>query len=178
MCTVHAAPHATVTWMKDGVTIDSNTPNTIITKNHNHHSLTLLSMDENTTGQYTCAANNTMGKDMKSVKLSGFAQEAIITSAMDGLMNKEYSLHWYSTSRTPVTEFQLSVKKVDMHEWDIYDVEADTPDEGDDYHGHLHLADLQEATLYQVKVASRNMFGFNQPGEVFIFGTKGAGEMG
>merc|ERR1712106_1052696 len=107
-------------------------------------------------------------------KLSGLAQEAIITSAMDGLMNKEYSLHWYSTSRTPVTEFKVSIKKVDKHDWDTYDVEAETPDEGDDYHGHLHLSDLQEASLYQVKVASRNMFGFNQPGEAFTFGTKGA----
>jgi hypothetical protein len=178
VCTVHATPHANVTWLKDGVPIDTNTHNTVITKKHNHHSLTLLSVDEKTTGQYSCVANNTMGKGMQSVKVSGMARQAIITSAMDGKMDNEYTLEWHATSRTPVTQFQVSVRKVDSIEWDIYDVEAEIPDEGDDYHGHLDLVDLQQAALYQVRVVSRNRFGFNQPGEVFMFGTKGAGKLG
>ena len=178
MCTVHASPHANVTWLKDGVIIDTNTPNTVITKKHNHHSLTLLSVDEKTTGQFSCVAKNTMGKGMQSVMVSGMARKAIITSAMDGSMDNEYTLEWHATSRTPITQFQVSVRKVDSIEWDIYDVEAESPAGGDDYHGHLHLVDLQQAALYQVRVVSRNRFGFNQPGEVFIFGTKGAGKLG
>merc|ERR1711971_1489235 len=42
------------------------------------------------------------------------------------------------------------------------------------FHGSLTMKDLQPATRYKVRVASRNAFGFNNPEEVFVFATKGA----
>ena len=84
-----------------------------------------------------------------------------------------------------------------MNEVDIED-EDDEDEEGVGerkrearvFHGSLTMKDLQPATRwnlareiilkcvlcrYKVRVASRNAFGFNNPEEVFVFATKGAG---
>ena len=175
ICTVHASPRANLTWIKDGVTIDSQFPNTLIARNHNHHSLTILAVDENTVGNYTCLANNSMGEKMKTVEVTGLAREAIITSHVQGDQNSEYTLTWYVTSRSTVTEFLVSVRKADTTDWYIYDVEASLDDDDDKYNGLLYLTDLKEANLYQAKVASRNMFGISEPRKLFLFGTRGAG---
>jgi len=174
VCTIHASPHATLTWKKDGVTVDTQSSNTMISRKHNHHKLTILAVDENTMGNYTCLANNSMGEEMKTVEVTGIAREAIITSNIHGEESNTYTLTWYATSRSTVTEFQVLVRKADSADWDIYDVEAKHDDEEDKYHGLLYLKDLQEATPYEAKVAAKNRFGISQPRNAFLFGTRGA----
>jgi len=67
-----------------------------------------------------------------------------------------------------------------VNEVEIEDEEDEDEDEGERkmeakvFHGSLTMKDLQPATRYKVRVASRNAFGFNNPEEVFVFATKGA----
>ena len=71
VCNVHATPHAEVSWLKDGKTIDRTTSNVLINQKHSRHSLTLLNIDERSVGQYQCKAINNMGEDTKFVKITG-----------------------------------------------------------------------------------------------------------
>jgi len=178
VCTVHAVPLATVTWLKGETTVDANTPNIVINKKHNHHTLTILSVKEDTIGQYSCLASNTLGQAKQTVEVNGLARPAIITSSMEGQFTNEYTLQWHATSRDDITQFQVSVRKEKETEWDLFEVEVEGVGAehhvGVEHHGHLLLNDLQQATLYEARVASKNRFGFNQPGKVFIFGTKGS----
>ena len=71
VCTVHALPHAEVTWVHDGRAVDRTTSNVLINQKHGRYSLTLLSIDEASVGQYWCRASNSMGQDRKGVTVTG-----------------------------------------------------------------------------------------------------------
>ena len=50
-----------------------------------------------------------------------------------------------------------------------------TGDSDSEIHAKLLLTDLEPATKYEVTVASKNKFGLNSPGDLFIFTTKAEG---
>jgi len=182
VCNVHAVPHAEVTWLKDGQTVDKTTTNVLINQKHSRHSLTMLNIDQNSVGKYQCRATNTMGEETKFVQITGHAKEAIILSPMESLSKDSYMLEWAAQSKSPVSQFEVSVRKSGETEWITNEVIVDIPEVNDRediigdseiYEGSLELTGLEQSTLYQVMVASRNMFGLSEPGHVFTFTTKG-----
>ena len=69
VCIVHSSPHATVTWLKNGQPIDTAT--NVINQRGNKHSLTLVDINEDMLGQYTCRATNKLGTVEKTTEISG-----------------------------------------------------------------------------------------------------------
>merc|ERR1712107_971306 len=64
-----------------------------------------------------------------------------------------------------------------------YDVVVDIPeyvgDQDNDYekdtvNGRFRITGLEEASVYQVKIAAENVFGISTPLNIFTFATKGA----
>jgi hypothetical protein len=68
VCIVHASPRATVTWLKDGQVVD--TAANVINQRGNKHSLTLVDIDANMFGTYTCKATNRLGSAEKTTEIS------------------------------------------------------------------------------------------------------------
>eukprot|EP00090_Calanus_glacialis_P006041 TRINITY_DN14733_c0_g1_i1.p1 TRINITY_DN14733_c0_g1~~TRINITY_DN14733_c0_g1_i1.p1 ORF type:complete len:241 (+),score=67.28 TRINITY_DN14733_c0_g1_i1:101-724(+) len=171
-------PHAEVSWLKDGQSIDKTTSNVLINQKHSRHSLTLLNIDERSVGQYQCKATNNMGEDTKFVKITGFAKEAIILSPSESVSQTSYILEWTAQSKSPISQFEVSVRKAGDTEWKVHEVNIDIPDvsESEDTLGDwsLELTGLEPSTLYQAAVASRNRFGLSDKGHVFTFATKAA----
>jgi len=182
VCNVHAVPHAAVTWLKDGQTVDKTTANVLINQKHSRHSLTMLNIDQNSVGQYQCRATNTMGEERKFVQIRGHAKEAIILSPIESLSKDSYILEWVVQSKSPVSQFEVAVRKSGETEWKTHEVTVDIPEVNDSedilgdsemFEGSLELTGLVQSTLYQLTVASRNMFGLSEPEHVFTFTTKG-----
>ena len=148
----------------------------VISNHHTHHTLTILSMTKETAGTYRCSASNSFGSNFKEIQVSGLARAAVFTNQRTGDKAREFLLSWFTVSRSPVNKFKVFTRSMGDMDWDVHEIQAEhSDDSGEVYNGQLHLIGLERASLYQVKVAAENMFGFNEPEEIFIFGTKGAG---
>ena len=73
--------------------------------------------------------------------------------------------------------------KAVLDTWETYTIDTDTDQQEDAAGGYsdiktgeLLISGLSEATVYQVKIGARNSFGWNYSEDIFVFGTKGAGE--
>lgn len=178
VCKVHAMPEANVTWMKEGKRIDKTSSNVLINSKHGRHSLTLLNTDYTTVGLYTCTASNSEGEQTKNISVTGHAKEVIILSPSKSGSKTSYRLEWTADSRTPISLFEVAVKKAGQGEWKKHNVIVDIPDVSDDENvieeHSLELTGLEPSTLYQVTVASRNNFGLSRHSQIFTFSTKAA----
>ena len=109
----------------------------------------------------------------------GLAKEAIILSPHESLSQNSYNLEWTVQSRSPISEFEVSVREAGDTDWEVYEVTVDKPEVAgsEDTLGDwsLELTELQPGTLYQVTVATRNTFGITQPGQPFTFSTREPG---
>ena len=63
-CIVHSSPPAEVTWKLDGAPLDDQSPNTIVSQNLNRHSLMIVAVSNESVGEYSCTANNSIGEAM------------------------------------------------------------------------------------------------------------------
>lgn len=190
VCTVHAHPKAEVTWLRRGEPVDSSMPEMLINSLRHRHSLTVLSISSEKLGEYQCRAVNSIGQAEKTLVLAGHASPAIMLSPGNSPASHQYTLKWRASSISTIEMFRVEVQREGQAEedaaWIVNEVEMEQRAEGEDgalegpkrerttYHGSLALKDLEPASRYKVRVASRNAFGFNNPEEVFIFATKGA----
>ena len=97
------------------------------------------------------------------------------------MSQNSYNLEWTVQSRSPISEFEVSVRVAGDTDWEVYEVTVDKPEVAgsEDTLGDwsLELTELLPGTLYQVTVASRNTFGITQPGKPFTFSTKEPGRV-
>ena len=100
--------------------------------------------------------------------------EAVIKSEAQGSQNNFYKLEWTAVSKSPIYTFKVKYKVKTEFMWKEVEVPA-TSVEADYWIGSHELTNLEPATVYTVRVASRNTFGYNDFGEEFQFATKGAG---
>ena len=107
------------------------------------------------------------------ILISGQAREAVITSSTESEAKHSYRLAWSVQSRAPVDQFVLSLRKLGAERWTAVEVEAG-PEVRETSHGHYTFTGLEEASVYQVTVASRNEFGLKHPENIFTFATQGA----
>ena len=56
-----------------------------------------------------------------------------------------------------------------------YVADEDNNYEKDTVNGRFRITGLEEASVYQVKIAAENAFGISRPLNIFTFATKGAG---
>ena len=61
-CIVHSSPPSEVTWKLDGAPLDDQSPNTIVSQNLNRHSLMIVAVSNESVGEYSCTANNSIGE--------------------------------------------------------------------------------------------------------------------
>jgi len=183
VCHVTGVPRPEVTWFRDGHPLDSRTNNVLMFHKNGRHSLTILDIDSTSVGDYQCVANNTVGVDASIIKLTGHAKEAIVLSSTESQEKSSYNLIWQVQSKTPVSKFIISLRKVGDALWKNYDVVVDIPeyvdDQDNDYekdtvNGRFRITGLEEASVYQVKIAAENVFGISTPLNIFTFATKGA----
>ena len=171
VCTVHSSPRATVSWTKDGETLDDSSPDFVFGQEANKHSLTVKNIKSEYLGRYTCEAKNELGSDQSSVEVSGKAEPVIFSSSDISLYPDSYTLSWSADSKSEITMFLVEYKESRATKWTSMEV---TPSQGQEWRGTILLSHLQSAAQYQARVSSRNMFGYSQPA-MFNFATKGAG---
>ena len=97
-----------------------------------------------------------------------------------------YNLIWRTESKAPISKFVISLRQVGESRWHNLEMLVDSSVknevrlgqnnyERDVVDGEYTITGLQEASVYQVKIAAENAFGVSKPQNIFTFATKGAG---
>jgi len=184
-CIVHSSPPAEVTWKLDGAPLDDQSPNTIVSQNLNRHSLMIVAVSNESVGEYSCTANNSVGEATATTDISGDAHPAVIVSPHMSDDPHEFTLEWSAESESEIEQFQVALRKEGEAEWKLHEVtvkvntnETDandtTVDSDNEYRAELRLKDLEPDTKYEATVASKNKFGLSSHGDLFSFATKEA----
>ncbi|XP_063240276.1 neuronal growth regulator 1-like [Bacillus rossius redtenbacheri] len=111
VCIVHSDPPAEVVWFKDTLRLDS-TDRRIMEARGSRRTLILRKVQTSDFGNYTCVADNGLGKSRQSIELSGKPNRPVFLSERAGWHRDSYNLSWSVDSYTPVEEFKLLFRKM------------------------------------------------------------------
>ena len=105
-CIVSSSPVAEVTWMKDGASLDAGAgPDTVLSHTANRHSLLIMAVSQQSVGQYSCTANNSLGEATATADISGDAHPAIVLSNHLGDHQHTHTLEWSAQSESEIELF-------------------------------------------------------------------------
>ena len=111
-----------------------------------------------------------------SFVLTGKAEQAQINSDPKGVEYDRYNLEWSARSVSPISNFKVEWKTLGDEKWKETEVEAyPMPNSDNSYAGTHMITKLNPATVYLVKVSSKNVYGYSNPSQAFKFATRGAG---
>jgi len=183
-CIVHSSPQAEVTWTVNGETLEDEPANIVLSQNQNRYSLLILSVSNESVGEYSCIATNSIGEATATTAISGDAQPAVIISPHVSDDPHAFTLEWSAESESEIEQFEVAVRKEGESEWKLHNVivnlnsnetaDNNATDRDNEYQADLKLTELEPATRYEVTVASKNKFGLSSHGDLFSFATKGA----
>ena len=105
-CNVHAEPRAEVKWYKDTMLLDP-TNNRHMESYGNKHVLILRHVGEADFGNYSCTADNSLGRQRGFVDVSGRPHPAKIVSNQLSYFKDQYNLTWTVDSFLPITEYRI-----------------------------------------------------------------------
>ena len=70
-CTADSNPPSKIRWLKDGVPLDAELLSSSISNHEKKLILCLIELDYDSFGNYSCLAENKLGKDEATTKISG-----------------------------------------------------------------------------------------------------------
>ncbi|CAK9804137.1 Opioid-binding protein/cell adhesion molecule homolog [Anthophora quadrimaculata] len=166
-CIVHAHPHAKVMWLKDQEEVLPEKDRIEIRGNKTKHVLDILHTEKEHFGNYTCVAQNKMGRAEKTISLTGLPSQAIISS---GEMTKTANgliLKWQLESYSPITEYRLKYRRKGDDTW-ITLKPTVTNGKGSQFVVEHTIEGLQPGS-YEAILMARNDFGWSTPSKPHTF---------
>ncbi|VVC26794.1 Fibronectin type III,Immunoglobulin subtype,Immunoglobulin-like domain,Immunoglobulin-like [Cinara cedri] len=113
VCIVNAEPLAEVSWYRDTLKLDTN-ERRITEVRGSRHTLIVRKVQASDFGNYSCVADNVVGKTRAYVELSGKPNPVKINSNKNGRHQNNYNISWSVDSYTPIEEFKLYYRKVPL----------------------------------------------------------------
>ncbi|XP_029726433.1 hemicentin-1 isoform X2 [Aedes albopictus] len=112
VCIVHGESQPEVVWHKDTMQIDQ-TERHVIESRGARHTLIIRKVHPQDFGNYSCIADNQLGKTRKTVTLTGKPKAAVFRSMPNSQWKDRYNISWVVDSHSPVEEFKLYYRLVD-----------------------------------------------------------------
>ncbi|KAK3857117.1 hypothetical protein Pcinc_036612, partial [Petrolisthes cinctipes] len=199
MCAVRGRPTPTVSWTKDNQPLDSSSRHILQHDTLHRHTLTIAKVVEEDFGEYTCTANNGLGRTQRTLMLTGLPKTPTMTSSPSGGEENTYTLTWHTESNTPIIQYRLQYRKFmgnttgrPQMNWNVRlfstnpstrsttttNTNTNTNTNTHPHHPHHHhnmthaIGNLEAATDYEAKVAVENKFGWSEDSPVFHFYTR------
>ncbi|GFG36897.1 hypothetical protein Cfor_08702, partial [Coptotermes formosanus] len=185
-CIVHAEPPAEVLWYRDTMRLDT-TERRIMEARGSRHTLIIRKVQASDFANYTCMADNQIGKTRQKLELSGRPNPAIFVSDPRGKYRDMYNISWNVNSYTPIEEFKLYFRKLpdnDTHSYPMYGHPAVRSDWNDVILSPIPsgkptqkmtylIRGLEPSSQYEARVEAKNRFGWSQSSDSFTFYTTG-----
>ncbi|XP_021711305.1 hemicentin-1 [Aedes aegypti] len=112
VCIVHGESQPEVVWHKDTMQIDQ-TERHVIESRGARHTLIIRKVHPQDFGNYSCIADNQLGKTRKTVTLTGKPKAAVFRSMPNSQWKDRYNISWVVDSHSPIEEFKLYYRLVD-----------------------------------------------------------------
>lgn len=170
-CRVSAWPEAKVEWYFKDVKVPYS-QRVVKQTNENVHSLIIRQVVIYDYGQYTCNATNSLGSAETVIELSGVANPAIFKKESHAISKTAYNFIWEVDSYSSIIEYQFWFRRYKKGEdWVKLFVPSGSNAIGPLHTRSFNLTGLQQGTLYEALVSSRNRDGWSKPSKLFIFTT-------
>ncbi|XP_050324691.1 uncharacterized protein LOC126755964 isoform X2 [Bactrocera neohumeralis] len=118
VCIVHGETQPEVLWFKDTMQLDT-TERHIMENRGSRHTLIIRKVHPQDFGNYSCVAENQLGKARKTLQLSGKPNIAVFNSPPVSQYKDRYNISWTVDSHTPIEEYKLSFRRLPQgHEVD------------------------------------------------------------
>ncbi|XP_055850770.1 immunoglobulin superfamily member 10 isoform X2 [Episyrphus balteatus] len=111
VCIVHGETQPEVIWFKDTMQLDT-TERHIMENRGSRHTLIIRKVHPQDFGNYSCVAENQLGKSRKTLQLSGKPNVAVFNSPQISQYKDRYNISWTVDSYSPVEEFKLSFRRL------------------------------------------------------------------
>ncbi|XP_018564711.1 limbic system-associated membrane protein [Anoplophora glabripennis] len=111
VCIVHGESQPEVLWYRDTMQLDT-TERRIMESRGSRHTLVIRKVHRSDFGNYTCVADNQLGKTRKSVQLTGKPNPAKFNSASRGSWKDSYNISWAVESLSPIEEYKLLFRRL------------------------------------------------------------------
>ncbi|XP_023034306.1 hemicentin-1 isoform X2 [Drosophila willistoni] len=110
VCIVHGETQPEVIWFKDTMQLDT-TERHIMENRGSRHTLIIRKVHPQDFGNYSCVAENQLGKARKTLQLSGKPNVAVFNSLAISQYKDRYNISWVVDSHSPIEEYKLSFRK-------------------------------------------------------------------
>ncbi|CAB3368811.1 Hypothetical predicted protein [Cloeon dipterum] len=187
VCIVHAEPPATVQWYHESILLDPTERRSIDTRGAKHI-LSIRGVRSENFGNYSCVADNSLGRAKKYMELSGRPSPATFLSEPFSRGRDFYNLSWEVTSWPPLEEARLLWRRVQMNDslsipgkWhDV--ILAPNPmtatvgflGKAGRHKASYVIRPLQPGGAYEAVVQARNRFGWGEVSDLYKFYTRSA----
>ncbi|XP_063236622.1 lachesin isoform X2 [Bacillus rossius redtenbacheri] len=179
VCIVHGEPPPQVMWYQDNLTLDPSERRTMDSRG-NKHTLTVRNVQGTDFGNYSCVAENSLGRSKNYMELSGRPSPAEFRSAPFSRSKDTYNLTWVVESYPPLEEVRLLYRKLHMNEtyqsagkWN--DVILRPPSDETFTHTMSYtIRHLDHGSVFEAIVQAKNKYGWNEVSDMYQFYTRGA----
>ncbi|XP_037028258.1 protein amalgam [Bradysia coprophila] len=180
VCIVHADPSPTVSWLQNSFPLQP-TDRRVMSSRGNRHSLNIRHVQPEDFGNYSCVADNSLGRSKKYMEVSGRPGPAEFHSAPWSRSQDSYNLTWKVDSYPPLQEVRLLYRKLMMNEtfqqpgrWhDV--ILTPAPRAASEPLSHIMsftLKALLPGSVYEAIVQAKNRYGWNEVSDIFQFYTQ------
>ncbi|XP_041984125.1 igLON family member 5 isoform X1 [Aricia agestis] len=179
LCTVLADPPAEVLWYQNSFPLSASERVTMSVRGNNH-TLLIANVQPEDFGNYTCVADNSLGRARRHVEVSGRPGAARFLSPPLARARTAYTLAFAVDSYPPLDELRLLYRQLAINEsfqqpgrW--HDVVIPAPEAaGSLTHRVAHeLRGLEPGAVYEAIVQAKNRYGWNEVSDIFQFHTLG-----
>ncbi|XP_022915847.1 limbic system-associated membrane protein [Onthophagus taurus] len=111
VCIVHGESQPEILWYRDTMQLDT-TEQRSMESHGSRHKLVIRKVQRSDFGNYTCTADNPLGKSRKTVQLTGKPNAAKFSSASRGRWRDSYNISWAVHSLSPIEEYKLLFRRL------------------------------------------------------------------
>ncbi|KAG1665890.1 Neural cell adhesion molecule 1 [Nymphon striatum] len=171
-CTVHASkPLKRIAWIrKSGKEVKDAE---VMIGNGSTHKLKLKirKMTKNDFGDYTCFAENELGEDSKTTRISGLPDKVQIKSETEGQELDSYTLTWTVKSHSQIFQYNLKYRKSSSSSshFEALTIPPTSASSAVLHSQSYTMTGLENDTKYDVIVTARNVFGWSEGSEAVYF---------
>ncbi|KAK7580602.1 hypothetical protein V9T40_001231 [Parthenolecanium corni] len=186
VCTIHGEPLPQVTWYQDSFPLEG-TDRRIIEARGNKYVMNIINVRSSDFGNYSCQAENTIGKSKSHIELTGRPAPAKFRSPTTSRSMDSYNLTWVIESFSHLEEVRLLYRKLQLNDsnpiqgsqW--HDVVLhSTPAFGESKTTHVmsyNIRGLEPSSVYEVIIQAKNKYGWNEVSDLYQFRTHSSNEI-
>ncbi|XP_072947061.1 igLON family member 5-like isoform X2 [Epargyreus clarus] len=179
LCTVLADPPAEVLWYQNSFPLSASERVTMSVRGNNH-TLLIANVQPEDFGNYTCVADNSLGRARQHVEVSGRPGPARFTSPPLARSPAAYTLSFAVDSYPPLDELRLLYRQLAINDsfqqpgrWHDVVIPAPEPAGRLTHRVSHELKGLEPGTMYEAIVQAKNRYGWNEVSDIFQFHTLG-----